>query len=123
MKPKSKPKHRKWEIAVGTTSRVPGFPELHYLILDFDSEYYERPKTITGIFPQVESVRWQRTPNGWHCYTDFIAPFKQICEMAAKLGADPQWLKIGRERGYLFLADKKPMPLPWPVERMVIWWS
>ena len=92
---------------------------MHYLILDFDTDAHKK-------FIQVDTgkwQKWQRTPRGWHCYTNHIAPFEQICQMAADLGADPQWLKIGRERGYLFLADKNPIHLPWPVERMAIWWS
>jgi hypothetical protein len=113
----------KWRFAIGTTSRVPGLHLCdHYLIFDFDN------RTLPEIFQSISllndevTFRWvaQPTESGWHVYTDLWCTFKTALEMAKKAGADPAWLRIGEKRGYLFLADKAPVPLPWPVERMVI---
>lgn len=106
----------KWKFAIGTTSRVPN-SKLHYLIIDFDAE---KPKLglVTSLQPQHIFV--QRTPNGWHVYTDLQYTFKKLVEVLDIIGADRQWIEIGKSRGYLFLADKGPVTLPWPVERMRI---
>ena len=102
----------KWRFAIGTTSRVPNCAGLHYLILDYDLE--NLPILPAGI--------WfvQRTPNGFHCYSRKIGTFNQVIHWAMYANADPAWIRIGCKRGYLFLADKQPILLPWPVERMKI---
>lgn len=113
----------KWRFAVGTTSRVPHRVGMHYLILDYDA-----PWKFKDVFTFVENGlrddegKWiaQPTTNGWHVYTSVIGDFSYIKQKAWRMAADLSWLRIAEKRGYLFLADKAPVPLPWPVERMVI---
>jgi hypothetical protein len=104
----------KWRLAIGTTSRVPQ-SKLHYLIADFDCKNL-RLGLLSGYEP--DHIFIQRTPNGWHVYTDLQFTFKKLCEALHILGADRSWISIGETRGYFFLADKGPVTLPWPVERM-----
>jgi|SRR6516162_7293258 hypothetical protein len=107
----------KWKFAIGTTSRVPGSGGvLHYLIADFD-----------GSMPQIQiyavidkNLIVQRTPHGWHLYSDRIMSFECLCNFLGHIGADPNWIRIGKERGYFFLADKQEIDFPWPVEHMVL---
>ena len=111
----------KWNFAIGTTSRVPG-TGLHYLIADIDSHDLNSVefKGITALFSRLDcNMIWQNTKHGYHVYTDHISSWNDILSLL-KGRCDSKWLKIGRERGYLFLADKKIVHLPWAVERMVI---
>ena len=90
------------------------------LILDYDGiPFSEVFKLINR--SKIDLV-WvaQPTQNGWHVYTNYWHAFPVILKIAERMKADPAWLRIGKKRGYLFLADKAPVPLPWPVERMVI---
>jgi hypothetical protein len=104
----------KWQFAIGTTSRVPGSNYLHYLILDID-----RATKAPAKFMRCEQ-RWQKTQSGWHLYTPWQMSFQDFLMNAEVYGADKKWLTIAEKRGYAFLADKKYLALPWPVERMVI---
>jgi hypothetical protein len=102
----------KWRFAIGTTSRVPG-SSLHYLMLDVDD-----PTWVMGY--RVCLYRIQVTKSGFHVYTNEKLSFEQMLFTAVGMGADPAWARIAQARGYAFLADKAPIALPWPVERMVI---
>jgi hypothetical protein len=104
----------KWKFAIGTTSRVP-HSKLHYLIVDFDEEH-PRFSLIAGMNPDHMFI--QKTPHGWHVYTDLQVTFSKLGQLLEIVGADKSWISIGKSRGYFFLADKGPVPLPWPVERM-----
>lgn len=107
----------KWKFAVGTTSRIPN-SKLHYLILDIDTQ--TDPPIGCGRKYKFNSWFVQRTENGFHVYTDLKLRFDQM-EIAMKyFGADPSWIRIGLKRGYWFLADKQPVILPWPTERMAL---
>lgn len=106
----------KWKFAIGTTSRVPNSKQ-HYLIADFDNEKVKLG-IILGLSPSHIFI--QQTPNGWHIYTDLQFTFKKLCQILDIIGADRKWIEIGKSRGYFFLADKGPVTLPWPVERMQI---
>lgn len=114
MKPKLK-----WSYAIGTTSRVPNSKELHYLIADFDGPI---PLHFNNLLCHLPHVFIQPTKHGWHVYTSFRSDFKSIIELLSYYEADPNWIKIGRQRGYLFLADKDVLRFPYPVERMQIYW-
>lgn len=112
----------KWRFAMGTTSRVPN-SKLHYLIADYDcSEQVPYPGLRLGLIAgyKPDHIFIQKTPNGWHVYTDIQMTFKKLTEALAIVGADRKWVEIGKTRGYFFLADKGPVTLPWPVERMQI---
>jgi hypothetical protein len=132
-----KPK-TKWKFAMGTTSRVPGTGkglvkdlnghqynlELHYLMADLDTGIYSRSslKTFLTYLVSTLNVRnivTQRTENGWHVYTDYSGGFWNIVDiLRERPQVDQQWLNIAEKRGYLYLADKDAVILPWPVERM-----
>jgi len=105
----------KWKFAIGTTSRVPDSGGLHYLIADFDSVDIRIDPTKFG-----NNIVMQRTPNGWHIYTDVVLPFNILLQKLRQLKADPAWIKIGEKRGYFFLADKSMTVFPGRVERRVI---
>lgn len=107
----------KWKFAIGTTSRVPNSKQQHYLIADFDKVPHLPRIMALG----ANNMMLQRTPNGWHLYTDLQYSFKKLCEVLSIIGADKKWISIGKSRGYLFLADKQAVYLPWPVERMNIY--
>ena len=109
-----KTQKNKWRFAIGTTSRVPGRPGMHYLIADFDGE----PKFRNLL--QWKFGVWQKTPHGWHFYSDIMASLKVMVKWLRMVGADPAWIRIGRKRGYFFLADKDQINFEWPVERMVL---
>ena len=117
----------KWRFAIGTTSRVPGY-KWHYLILDYDNVPFSYVfHRLVNRFPCIvrggEQFQFhaQPTQSGWHVFTSIhFYYFEELIDVAYAMGADPAWLRIGEKRGYLFLADKAPVPLPWPVERMVI---
>lgn len=109
----------KWRFAIGTTSRVPKMPGKHYVILDIDG-----PK-LPSLINQVAcfaypGIKIYKTEHGWHVYTNMIVSWRTLPNLLLDLGADPSWVKIGRRRGYFFLADKKQAKLPWPVERMCL---
>jgi hypothetical protein len=108
----------KWQFAIGTTSRVPG-GSLHYLIADFDGFYPMEP-FLHGVLSAADNVIWQKTPHGWHVYTDLQMKFEKLTKTLRMIGADPSWIDIGKERGYYFLADKSMIVFPWKVEHMVI---
>lgn len=117
LKPKAK-----WKFAIGTTSRVPSSGGFHYLIADFDTN------NITYVMNSlskwnIDNMIFQRTPHGWHLYTNSIDNFDMTCYRLAILKADRKWVEIGKRRGYFFLADKDIILFPWAVEHMVIKWS
>lgn len=63
----------------------------------------------------------QKTPRGFHVYTDIIFySLREVIRAARLMGADKVWTDIGLSRGYLFLADKGPVFMSWPVERMML---
>lgn len=109
----------KWKFAIGTTSRIPGSTG-HYLILDIDTH---DDRTIQKVLGRLQSYSYkaQKTPNGFHIYTDCsLTSISDFVRNAKDLGADPAWLRIGEKRGYFFLADRRKVELDWPVERMLI---
>lgn len=109
----------KWDFAIGTTSRVPGRPNYHYLIVDVDES---RLQTLPELLRQLgaKTIILQGTPSGgWHVYTNIIYSWRQLFHFMPTY-ADQKWLSIGKRRGYLFLADKNVITMPWPVERMVL---
>ena len=112
---------RKWSFAIGTTSLVPKHKSLHYLMADVDSNYCF---STLGYFSElgVKNFTLQRTPHGWHIYTDTKMPWRKLTSTLSRTpGVDQSWLHIGIQRGYLFLADKSPgVPLYWSVKRMVL---
>lgn len=61
------------------------------------------------------------TPHGYHIYTNIETSFNRAIWLAHHAGADPSWIKIARKRGYFFLADKRKVVLPWPLERMILY--
>lgn len=112
----------KWRFAVGTTSRVPGQRGVHFLMLDIDSVNHDSVDVRLAMDFGCRTFA-TRSPNGWHIFTDIRRGFKSTCELALAYGADPKWVEIGRNRGYLFLADYKPMKLLWKTERMAIYFN
>lgn len=112
---------RKWRFAIGTTSRVPGSGGLHYFIADFDSDRFPLTDFMLTIQLSLASnIILQKTRHGWHVYTDYVVNFKQLVALLKWVQADPVWIKIGKERGYYFLADKSEIDFPYPVEHMVL---
>jgi hypothetical protein len=110
----------KWRFAIGTTSRVPNSGgALHYLIADFDDEIPDIPVEVVA----GNHLIIQRTPHGWHLYSDQCMPFDHLIKVLEHIGADTAWIEIGKERGYYFLADKQKIEFPWPVEHMVIYYG
>jgi hypothetical protein len=104
----------KWSFAIGTTSRVPGKPGWHYLMLDIDGEFTHQNAD------EFEISVLQKTESGIHVFTPILMALSPMLRLALSLGADPAWCSIAEKRGYAFLADKAPLHIPWPVERMVI---
>jgi hypothetical protein len=133
----SKPK-TKWRHAIGTTSRVPldhpayrktlrnrEITQLHYLIADFDGPLAFHLLYYALSWPLISrstSVVMQRTPNGWHLFTNIVLTFDEMKKKLTEIKADKNWIKIGAKRGYWFLADKGPVILPYPVKRMQVHW-
>lgn len=109
----------KWKFALGTTSRVPN-SRLHYLIADFDDVTWLGTAVSRLAMFKPDHMFVQKTKRGWHIYTDITYTFKKLIEVLKIIGADRKWIEIGQSRGYLFLADKGPVTLPWAVERMEI---
>jgi hypothetical protein len=110
----------KWRYAIGTTSRVPNQPGCHYLIADFDMHSIPQPFEFY-IIDKAKNITRQKTKRGCHVYTDIrFSNFDLMCNKLIDLGADRSWVNIGRARGYLFLADKDLVAVPYPVERMQI---
>lgn len=110
----------KWKFAIGTTSRVPNSGGvLHYLIADFDNEIPDIPVALVA----GDNLIIQKTPHGWHMYSDKCMPFDALVKVLEYLGADPTWIQIGQQRGYFFLADKRQINFHWPVEHMVIYYG
>src|SRR5271170_4804491 len=114
----------KWRFAIGTTSLVPTSPRLHYLMADIDSCSFicSLSQTLSHFaWLGVKNFTLQRTRHGWHIYTDTRMPWRKLTATLSRTpGVDQAWLRIGLQRGYLFLADKAPVPLNWPVKRMVL---
>lgn len=111
----------KWQFAIGTTSRVPDSGGiLHYFIADFDEKWIPE-RALDFIQKYARNFIVQKTDHGWHVYTDIRDSFDQITSWLKGVDVDETWLKIGKERGYLFLADKSQIVFPWPVERMCIY--
>ena len=117
MKKLKKPKD-KWKFAIGTTSRVPDSDFLHYFIADIDETNWS--KNLVEFLESAPNSMIQKTPNGWHIYTDYKMAWGNLLVLLTYVGADPAWITIGKERGYYFLADKSQLNLPWPVEHMVL---
>ena len=114
----------KWNFAIGTTSRVPGCKGFHYLIIDIDGKENHNDVFNRATYQLGEiGCDWvyEETQHGFHIYTSFITSFKESIILAGLLGADRSWLRIGEGRGYLYLADKTPIRMGWPVERMLIY--
>lgn len=112
----------KWRFAIGTTSRVPhSGGVLHYLIADFDNHW---PKeAVEYINETCEQAVLQKTPHGWHLYTNRIITFDGMDKVLHSIGADPVWIEIGKKRGYYFLADKDRINFSWEVEHMAIFYG
>ena len=111
----------KWKFAIGTTSRVPDSGgRLHYLIADFDDPLINQERIWLELGAYREKAIIQDTEHGWHLYTSWKMTFDELIPFLKKISADPEWVRIGERRGYLFLADKKEINFPWPVEHMVI---
>lgn len=111
----------KWEFAIGTTSRVPDSRH-HYLIVDIDDPDYLIPALSYLINVHVvRNIIVQETQRGYHIYTDSIMRWVELVRWLPRVpGVDRKWIKIGKRRGYLFLADKDVVTMLWPVERMMI---
>jgi hypothetical protein len=110
----------KWKFAIGTTSLVPD-TSLHYLILDVDNDQTEPTLRYLTDVLHVTDLAAYPTPHGWHIYTAYKLSFLLLIQCISNVpNVDTQWLAIGRKRGYMFLADYKPVILPWPVVRMVL---
>jgi hypothetical protein len=139
----------KWRFAIGTTSRVPDQPDTggnsgqisssavcyyfqdspknhspknsgdrHYFMCDIDN--FEWNEALVNVLQIPNHVIIQRTPHGWHIYTDLQVTWKSLVILLKKVGADPAWVSIGESRGYYFLADKSEIQFSWPVEHMVL---
>jgi hypothetical protein len=111
----------KWKFAIGTTSLVPfTSPQLHYLIMDIDCKPI--PTATLKILAEY-NVRYRayETQHGWHIYTSCAMPWSLLIRCLNNVpGVDQQWLRIGKRRGYFFLADKELASLPWPTIHMVL---
>ena len=111
----------KWKFAIGTTSRVPGLGgSIHYLIADFDHDALPSSPYLMNLLRHCQHIQFQRTPHGWHMFTDLLMSKEKTKEYLDQIGADPVWVKIGWERGYWFLSDKQQMYFTYPVERMIL---
>lgn len=110
----------KWKFAIGTTSRIPD-SQLHYFIADFDNVETIPLTAISLLCDNL--IITQKTPNGIHLYSNLKLTFKELIRLLKICGADPSWIRIGRKRGYFFLADKNEVEIPWPVERMFLKWN
>lgn len=87
---------------------------------DIDGDSYYMMGTLRSLLSHTDQFFVQPTKNGYHVYTNVVLKFKQMELMLRTLGADPSWIRIGLKRGYWFLADKSPVMLPWPTERMAL---
>ncbi len=121
----------KWRFAIGTTSLVPtsvapgrgDHPRRHYLIADVDTKDDTAVNEVAWHLEELKVNRWALFPtrNGWHLYTDAVYRWPALLPvLAAFPHVDPNWLRIGRRRGYFYLADKTEVKLDWPVIRMVL---
>jgi hypothetical protein len=115
-------KKYKWWFAIGTTSRVPTREGYHYLIADFDQEDfpYKAGVLLDAMFDGRQAL-WEETDRGWHLYTNLVFNFKDLIKVLGWIDADPVWIKIGKERGYFFLAHKSVLKFHWPVEYMYLY--
>lgn len=118
MKKAASPKP-KWDFAIGTTSRVPGRPGYHYLIMDVDYNAIHFGFLATLKKFGATAIVMQPTESGWHVYTNLIYSWKQLFHFMPSC-CDSKWVSIGKKRGYLYLADKSQIVFPWPVERMIL---
>ena len=110
----------KWNFAIGTTSRVPRSGGSHYLIADFDGNIPTAFLLNLCYNSGARNIIIQKTPHGWHVYTDLEMTFGELQVILKWAKADPAWIAIGKERGYYFLADKSEIDFPYPVEHMVL---
>ena len=110
----------KWRFAIGTTSRVPAREGYHYLIADFDGEAFPETNSALQLFLKKDNCFWEKTPHGWHLYTNIEMTFDTLVILLHCIDADPAWIKIGEERGYFYLAHKTFLNFPWPVEYMCL---
>jgi hypothetical protein len=118
---KAKRQHAKWKFAIGTTSLWVPDHRWHYLIIDVDHQNVKETLTYLLDVLFITELAVYPTPHGWHIYTDRKLTWSGLYATLQHVpGVDQQWLAIGRKRGYLFLADYKPVVLPWPVVRMVL---
>jgi hypothetical protein len=115
---KKGPAVKKWDFAIGTTSRVPN-SNLHYVMGDIDGQLWPvLNRLLYRIVPNHLII--ERTEHGWHFYTDYKTTFADMILLLYHIGCDKVWVDIGMRRGYLFLADKSQISVSWPVERMAI---
>lgn len=112
----------KWTFAIGTTSIVPGTKRTrHYLIFDID--YHDITPSLEYVLSDlgVTSLYIQATQRGWHVYTPLELTFPELLFALRRIpNVDQQWVNIGQQRRYFYLADKDIIKLPWPVVRMVL---
>ena len=114
----------KWKFAIGTTSRVPDNPTWHYFIADYDGKDAVMLRVINEEMERLTAEGWkfviQETPHGFHLYSNLTLQFYELIQCLKNCGADRGWLRIGKRRGYFFLADKDMVLMSWPVERMML---
>lgn len=112
----------KWDFAIGTTSIVPNTKRRkHYLIGDVDGHNMVPTLEFLGEHLGVFAIFTQRTPRGFHFFTNLQLDFRELIYVLRRVpGVDPAWIGIGESRGYLYLADKQAIKLPWAVVRMII---
>lgn len=98
-------------------------PSLHYLIVDIDTTNdTDRQETEHYLCNTLSlNVYGTHTPHGWHFYTDLKLTWRELLYTLRQVPhVDKKWLSIGERRGYLYLADKDVVSLPWPVTRMIL---
>ena len=115
----------KWRFAIGTTSLVPSTnPRRHYLILDIDTKDVDEVNHTIGYLKNIigcSMVSCHETQRGWHIYTPTQYSWSILLDVLRCVpNVDRNWLRIGKRRGYLFLADKDYFYPNWPVIRMFI---
>lgn len=87
---------------------------------DFDFNFPFCDSFLCSMILNANYVILQKTPHGWHLYSDLVFPFDKLIHTLREVGADAAWIDIGQERGYFFLADKSEIDFPYPVEHMVL---
>jgi hypothetical protein len=115
----------KWRFAIGTTSLVPSTnPRRHYLIADIDTKKTDAVDYTIAYLRLIVGcprISCHETEHGWHIYTQTQLPWSLLIDTLKNVpNVDRNWLRIGKRRGYLFLADKDYFYPNWPVVRMLI---